>query len=203
MLLLLNFANSFYTITKELGSDKQHPIQITQRGECCSKTYPTVLPAVCHYPLRPLFPLPYRTYFQPEPPVRYPMSRFLSELTCMEKKQYKNKKNNFTFTQLHTTIAMFHESLLALFLCHFLWAEKSVWKMAEGRTWCKVCSPFGQVMNSDYIALCLASCNIWVTDGSSGKVGQVPPCTGKMWCNVSNTHYFLFIWSLHSFLCSF
>lgn len=74
---------------------------------------------------------------------------------------------------------MFQESLLTLFLFHCLWA-KLVWKMVAGRTWCKVCSPFGQVMDSDYITLRLASCNIWVTDGSSGKVGQVPLCTGEM-----------------------
>lgn len=54
-----------------------------ERGECYSETHPTVLPAVCHCPLRPLSLHPYHIYSQPTPPVHYPMSRSLSGSTCM------------------------------------------------------------------------------------------------------------------------
>lgn len=58
-----------------------HANRSTQR-ECFPQAYPTVPPAVCHYPQTPLSPLPCRTYSPPAPPVHYPTSTFLSVSTC-------------------------------------------------------------------------------------------------------------------------
>lgn len=118
----------------------------TQRGKCCSETYPTALPTVCHCPPRPLSLLPCRIYSQPAPPVHYPTSRFLSGSTCTESQT--NTKNKIHHSQINA-VALLCEKVSEFFSCHLLLdriLQKLTRKMADGRTWCKVCSPFGPVM---------------------------------------------------------